>query len=401
MLAAGLDQDDQPCTTWVYNNAAIQALDIVLQEALGGDVADYAEQRLFGPLMHQTRLTHDDAGNTRLNVGLQSSCGDLPRFGDLFLRGGAWRGEQVVPRRWVEGATGESSQRLNDAYGLLWWLNRPGTVLGDGGAAPDDPAADDPGSARPATEDRAESSAEPGDQMAPGDPAVGGGVYTVSLGAGVLDALVSPSGLAVTGSAGKNCSTDGSSTVTSRAVPKVASVLKNRHRIAVAQHEGGHDLARGVRRRRRARHPRVAEQLVVQLGQAGVAERLGLAPDPVDQPGGVLGEVHDPGRQPVGVHEHPQGVERRLEQVGRHALGAAGAGDVPGRPVRPHLGRRHPSPDPALRVAARGHRRRRRGRRHRHRRRGRRRPADPHRRVLRPGCTPWSSDVHMFAKVDL
>jgi len=228
LLAAGLDQDDEPGTTWVYNNAAIQALDVVLQEALGGDVAAFADERLFTPVgMRNTRLTHDDDGNTRLNVGLESTCGDLARFGYLFLRGGAWRGEQVVPRRWVEEATGRPSQRLNDAYGLLWWLNRPGTVLGDGGTAPtDDPPTD--GDKADAATGAATDGADAGDQMAPGapedmfwavgmgdqvlqvdpgsqtvvvrlapdDPDVGGGIYPVSLAADVLDALVSPSGRA-------------------------------------------------------------------------------------------------------------------------------------------------------------------------------------------------------------
>jgi CubicO group peptidase (beta-lactamase class C family) len=178
-LALGVGQDGPPGTEWVYNNAAIQALDVVLSTAIG-DVAAYAEERLFEPLgMHDTRLAHDEAGNTRLNVGLSSTCRDLARFGHLFLRHGDWGGEQVVPASWVRLATGRSSQRLNAAYGLLWWLNRPGTVIANGGGRPAEEGVVGPA----------------GDQLAPGAPrdmfwAIGMGDQLVQVDPGSETVLV-------------------------------------------------------------------------------------------------------------------------------------------------------------------------------------------------------------------
>lgn len=163
-LALGLEQDHEPGTEWVYNNAAIQALDAVLSEATGEDVADFAEDRLFRPLgMDDTRLVHDDAGNTRLNSGLVSTCRDLARFGYLHLRQGTWDGEQVVPRAWVRAATGRASQRLNAAYGLLWWLNRRGRVIASGGGREPSTAATEP--AEPA-----EPAGPSAEQLVPGSP---------------------------------------------------------------------------------------------------------------------------------------------------------------------------------------------------------------------------------------
>lgn len=80
--------------------------------------------------MDHTEMTLDGAGNTLMFMGVKSTCEDLARFGYLFLRHGEWDGEQVVPADWVEAAVGRPSQAINDAYGYLWWLNRPGTVLG-------------------------------------------------------------------------------------------------------------------------------------------------------------------------------------------------------------------------------------------------------------------------------
>jgi len=128
-FAVGLTQDSPPGTTWAYNNAAIQTLDAVLTEATGQPAADYAAERLLGPLgMTQSEMTRDAAGNTNLFFGLHSTCQDMARFGYLFLRGGNWDGEQIVPEEWVEAATGQSSQELNAAYGYLWWLNRRGPL---------------------------------------------------------------------------------------------------------------------------------------------------------------------------------------------------------------------------------------------------------------------------------
>ena len=60
----------------------------------------------------------------------QTTCEDLARFGYLFLRNGRWGDDQVVPRSWVKAAVGRSSQDHNAAYGLLWWLNRRGPIIG-------------------------------------------------------------------------------------------------------------------------------------------------------------------------------------------------------------------------------------------------------------------------------
>jgi CubicO group peptidase (beta-lactamase class C family) len=134
-LAIGLTQEHDPGTAWGYNNAAIQTLDAILSRALGGDVASYAQDRLLDPIgMANSHMTTDRAGNTKLFMGLQSTCPDMARYGYLFLRDGDWDGTQIVPADWVEAATGQPSQDLNSSYGFLWWLNRPGNVLGAGQA---------------------------------------------------------------------------------------------------------------------------------------------------------------------------------------------------------------------------------------------------------------------------
>ena len=54
-----------------------------------------------------------------------------------MLNEGEWAGTRRLDASWVRDATGRSSQESNSAHGCLWWLNRPGTVLGAGQAAGD------------------------------------------------------------------------------------------------------------------------------------------------------------------------------------------------------------------------------------------------------------------------
>ena len=126
-FSIGLTQQQAPGETWVYNNAAIQTLDAVLEEATGMPTADFATEALFEPLGMGTSLSTDASGNALTFMGAQASCRDLARFGLLHLRDGTWAGEQVVSSAWVDEAT-RPSQSLNPAYGFLWWLNREGDI---------------------------------------------------------------------------------------------------------------------------------------------------------------------------------------------------------------------------------------------------------------------------------
>lgn len=119
--AIGLEQEHEIGTFWVYNNAAIQVLEEVLERATGTPMQTYAQTHLFEPLGMESQIATDPAGNALAFMGAQMSCRDMARFGLLFLRGGEWAGEQIVSSEWVEQAT-QPSTDLNTGYGYLWWL---------------------------------------------------------------------------------------------------------------------------------------------------------------------------------------------------------------------------------------------------------------------------------------
>jgi hypothetical protein len=71
--------------------------------------------------------------------GLNIRTEDIARFGELYLRKGAWHGKQLVPAGWVEAATtkqvsnGSSpSSDWEQGYGYQFWRSRHGFYRGDG-----------------------------------------------------------------------------------------------------------------------------------------------------------------------------------------------------------------------------------------------------------------------------
>ena len=121
----------RPGSAWAYNNAAIQVLEPVLEQATGMRVATFARTRLFEPLgmAHSTFIT-DRADDAAVFYGLRTTCLDIARFGMLYLGDGAVDGNRLLDRSFVKRSVGRSSTTHNAAYGYLWWLNRPGSLRG-------------------------------------------------------------------------------------------------------------------------------------------------------------------------------------------------------------------------------------------------------------------------------
>ena len=126
-FAVALGQQHDPGSRWVYNNAAVQTLEVVLERAIGGSVATFAKRNLFEPLGMSSRLSLDGAGNAGLFAGMQTNCRDLAALVDLYMTDGAVNGDRIVSKAFVDEARQPSSE-LNEAYGFLWWLNTRGTV---------------------------------------------------------------------------------------------------------------------------------------------------------------------------------------------------------------------------------------------------------------------------------
>jgi CubicO group peptidase (beta-lactamase class C family) len=123
-----LDQpmSHSPGEKWVYNGGCSMMLSDILKNATETDVADYAKKYLFDPIGIENwnwSITRGNATNTAFGIAM--SRRDMARFGVLYLNGGRWQGNQIVPQDWVTKSTSVQVLGKDDyfpyAYGYQWW----------------------------------------------------------------------------------------------------------------------------------------------------------------------------------------------------------------------------------------------------------------------------------------
>ncbi|MCV0383326.1 MAG: beta-lactamase family protein [Erythrobacter sp.] len=87
-------------------------------------VSTYLRSRLFGPLGMASVVPEFDRSGTLIGGSLiHATARDWARFGDFLRNKGSYRGEQIVPRGWVEAMTTPSPR--SPQYGFQTWLNLP------------------------------------------------------------------------------------------------------------------------------------------------------------------------------------------------------------------------------------------------------------------------------------
>jgi CubicO group peptidase (beta-lactamase class C family) len=119
---------EAPGTRFEYCNGASFLLSAIIQETTGKSALAFAQEHLFGPLgISDVEWPSNPQG---ISVGwgdLRMRPHDMAKIGYLYLNGGRWDGEQIVPSDWVQASTRKHiAATLQDGYGYQWW------VVGDG-----------------------------------------------------------------------------------------------------------------------------------------------------------------------------------------------------------------------------------------------------------------------------
>lgn len=111
----------EPGTRWSYSSGDTMLLSGVISQATGRSAAQYAQEKLFGPIgMDPVDWWQDVEGNTLTFCCLDSSSRNYARFGLLYLHGGDWNGRQVVPSDWVADSL-DFTDLSGGRYGYQWW----------------------------------------------------------------------------------------------------------------------------------------------------------------------------------------------------------------------------------------------------------------------------------------
>lgn len=130
----------KPGTHFFYNTPATYMCSAIVQKVTGEQLVDYLRPRLFEPLGIANPTWEESADAVSLGgYGLNVTTEDIAKFGELYLRRGAWNGKQLIPAEWIDMATARQvsngSSPASDweqGYGFQFWRCRHGAYRGDG-----------------------------------------------------------------------------------------------------------------------------------------------------------------------------------------------------------------------------------------------------------------------------
>jgi CubicO group peptidase (beta-lactamase class C family) len=129
--AAALPLDHPPGTSWNYSSGTTNIVSRILGDLVGGGAGGmraFMAERLFEPLSMRSAEPRFDATGTFLGSSfVYATARDFARFGYLYLRGGQWATERLLPETWVEYGRTPVPVVPDDedfGYGAHWWLWR-------------------------------------------------------------------------------------------------------------------------------------------------------------------------------------------------------------------------------------------------------------------------------------
>jgi CubicO group peptidase (beta-lactamase class C family) len=132
--------DRAPGTVFAYNQSATYSLGAIVQKQAGQSLIEYLRPRLFDPLGIERAAWLDHPPGRDLGfTGLHATTDAIARLGQLYLDGGVWQGQRVLPAWWVAEAThahisNSAENTLPDwrqGYGFQFWMSQHG-YRGDG-----------------------------------------------------------------------------------------------------------------------------------------------------------------------------------------------------------------------------------------------------------------------------
>ena len=117
----------EPGTTWDYENydtlLAVFAMKLALEDA--ETYASFPREALLDRIgMRNTLVSTDRFGDFIFSSQVYTTARDLARFGLLYLNDGAWQGERLISKDWIEfeRTPAPATAHRGNMYGAQFWL---------------------------------------------------------------------------------------------------------------------------------------------------------------------------------------------------------------------------------------------------------------------------------------
>ncbi len=130
-FAASFPLAHPPGTFHSYSSGDSNLVAFAVKNVLGPGEAtrSFLEKALLARIgMRSAKPRFDAAGTFIGSSFVFATARDFARFGLLYLRGGVWEGERVLPAHWIDyGRTPTRATPCPGDYGAHWWLSLDGT----------------------------------------------------------------------------------------------------------------------------------------------------------------------------------------------------------------------------------------------------------------------------------
>ena len=129
--ALTLEPVKKPGTYFEYAQSPVALLAEIVGRSVGEDVMAFGQRELLDPLGIEKGSwdwTRDKAGHVQGFYGVRMTPDDYGRLGDLFRRGGVWKGKRLLSREYIRRSVEPS--KTNGCYGWLIWLNAAAPCIG-------------------------------------------------------------------------------------------------------------------------------------------------------------------------------------------------------------------------------------------------------------------------------
>ena len=117
-----------PGTAFAYNTAGTIAIGKALENATGERLGQFANTYLFFPMQITDARWWSPNNLANGGSGLFLRTRDLAKFGQLYLDGGAWQGQQLISADWIADSVVRrvdfsDTLAFSAGYGYQWWLD--------------------------------------------------------------------------------------------------------------------------------------------------------------------------------------------------------------------------------------------------------------------------------------
>lgn len=125
----------EPGGPFVYQSINTEFLALAVERATGKKISAYLQEKLWQPLGAESNATWNVDSKKRKQeiayAALNATARDFARLGLLFLHGGNWNGQQLIPAAWVATVSSPDTMEKYDGYKNQWWSNVVSKIFQD------------------------------------------------------------------------------------------------------------------------------------------------------------------------------------------------------------------------------------------------------------------------------